>query len=313
MEIELITQNAVTEEQEEETFSLPIVFGRDRSQLPTTIDNQESSSIVLLDSQNLISRFHAIIKESENQVILEDKSSNGTFINNQRVYQESTTVHNGDVITIGNYSITIAWGMPPTVMTSSPSTILSSPPEIYSPTNKDYRASTIIFDPETDLVQPQGNITPTPSPAISSNSFPPADIFAEEKISVSALQKTNLPIKENTYLSIGGGLGSFVYTDHLRIAGVPTENIAVVGLNPIPYGRYERLLRNCQIFRYKRIRSGSDSCPDNLWGWPGYALREAWRELFLGHINEAFTCLCQVFAEPVFADTYTPIADNVFR
>ncbi|WP_446684758.1 FHA domain-containing protein [Cyanobacterium sp. IPPAS B-1200] len=313
MEIQLITQNAVTEEQEEETFSLPIVFGRDGSQLPTTIDNQESSSIVLLDSQNLISRFHAIIKESENQVILEDKSSNGTFINNQRVYQESTTVHNGDVITIGNYSITIAWGMPPTVITSSPSTILSSPPEIYSPTNKDYRASTIIFDPETDLVQPQGNITPTPTPVISSNSFPPADIFAEEKISVSALQKTNLPIKETTYLSIGGGLGSFVYTDHLRIAGVPTENIAVVGLNPIPYGRYERLLRNCQIFRYKRIRSGSDSCPDNLWGWPGYALREAWKELFLGHINEAFTCLWQVFAEPVFADTYTPIADNVFN
>ncbi|MBE9221961.1 hypothetical protein IQ215_04545, partial [Cyanobacterium stanieri LEGE 03274] len=154
---------------------------------------------------------------------------------------------------------------------------------------------------------------PNPSPPIPQNIFPPHEIFKEEKISLGALQKTSLPIKEVTYVSIGGGLGSFAYVDHLRIAGVPKEKIAVIGLNSLPYGRYERLLRNCQIFRYKRIRSGSDSCPDNLWGWPGYALREAWQELLSGHLNQAFTCLWQVFAEPVLADTYTPIADNVFH
>ncbi|MGY6529838.1 MAG: FHA domain-containing protein [Cyanobacterium sp.] len=312
MEIQLITQNPITEDQEQQSFTLPIVIGRDSNQLPNIIDNKESTPITLLDSQNLISRFHVIIKESNHQIVIEDRSSNGTFINTQRIYQESQPLNNGDVITIGNYSITITWGMPPTVIAPSPSTILNTNPPQKS-TSENHRASTIIFDPETDLIQPSLNVTASSTSSNPQNIFPPSDIFEEEKIFLSAVQKTNLPIKEVTYVSIGGGLGSFAYADHLRIAGVQGEKIAVVGLNPIPYGRYERLLRNCQIFRYKRIRSGSDSCPDNLWGWPGYALREAWHEFFSGNFNLAFTCLWQVFAEPVLADTYTPIADNVFN
>ncbi|MBE9221263.1 FHA domain-containing protein, partial [Cyanobacterium stanieri LEGE 03274] len=156
MEIQLITQNPITEEQEEQSFTLPIVIGRDQSQLPTIIDHLPSTPITLLDSENLISRFHAIIKESNQQIIIEDKSSNGSLINNQRIYQESQPLHNGDVITIGNYSITIAWGMPPTIIAQSPSTILNptSPPN--------YRASTIIFDPETDLIQTAPDTPPNP-------------------------------------------------------------------------------------------------------------------------------------------------------
>jgi len=312
MEIQLITENCVTEEQEEQTFSLPVIFGRDGSQLPDTIDQKQTNPIVLLDSQNLISRFHATIKESNHQIILEDKSSNGTLVNGEKIYQESRPLNNGDVIGIGNYSITILIGVPPTVIAQSPSTILNPQPEIYSaPQSVSRPPSTIIFDPETDVIQPQENIEPTPSPPESS--FPPRHIFQEEKVSLSALKKTNLPIKEVDYISVGGGLGSFVYTDYLRIAGVSADNIVVVGLNPIPYQRYERLLRNCQIFRYKRIRSGSDSCPDNLWGWPGYALREAWRGFLSGQIAKALGFLWQIFAEPVLADTYTPIADNVFK
>ncbi|MCH2247772.1 MAG: hypothetical protein MK111_24620, partial [Crocosphaera sp.] len=83
--------------------------------------------------------------------------------------------------------------------------------------------------------------------------------------------------------------------------------------NAVPYARYERLLNNCQIPRYKRIRSGSDSCPDNIWGWPGYAIREAWRDVFKGNLSAAFSYLWQVFAEPILADTYTPKADDVFK
>ena len=61
-------------------------------------------------------------------------------------------------------------------------------------------------------------------------------------------------------------MGSFVWVDMLRIAGVKPENIKVLSVQDKPYKRYESLLRNCQIPRYKRIRSGSDSCPDNIWG-----------------------------------------------
>jgi pSer/pThr/pTyr-binding forkhead associated (FHA) protein len=60
------------------------------------------------------------------------------------------------------------------------------------------------------------------------------------------------------------------------------------------------------------LRSGSDSCPDNLWGWPGYALREAWQEIRRGQYSWAFRHLWQVFAEPYFIETYTPKSGKVF-
>ena len=60
------------------------------------------------------------------------------------------------------------------------------------------------------------------------------------------------------------------------------------------------------------MRSNSDSCPDNIWGWPSYALREAWQDFFRGRILSSLRFLWQVFAEPTFAQTYTPKASNVF-
>ncbi len=60
------------------------------------------------------------------------------------------------------------------------------------------------------------------------------------------------------------------------------------------------------------MRSNSDSCPDNIWGWPSYALREAWHNLSKGQPNSTLKYLWQVFAEPTFAETYTPRAGNVF-
>ena len=313
MELQLITQNSVTEEQEQEIFSLPIVLGREMAQLPTEWENKNATPIVLFDASNQISRFHAVIKESNNQIIVEDKSSNGTIINNKKIIKQSQHIRDGDVIQIGNYSITVASLSIGTKISSGNSTIFNPNSQIVSASvqQQNIRSSTILFNPETDEIEHSPN-----SPVHSANpqtSFPPPEIFSDERVSVSALQRTNLPILESIYASLGGGLGSFVYVDHLRIAGVSSENIAVVGLNPVPYARYERLLNNCQIPRYKRIRSGSDSCPDNIWGWPGYAIREAWRDVFKGNVSAAFTYLWQVFGEPILADTYTPKADDVFK
>ena len=72
------------------------------------------------------------------------------------------------------------------------------------------------------------------------------------------------------------------------------------------------LCLNSQIPLYERLRSNSDSCPDNIWGWPSYALREAWRDFTKGQIKSAAKYLWQVFAEPTFAETYTPRSGNVF-
>jgi hypothetical protein len=65
----------------------------------------------------------------------------------------------------------------------------------------------------------------------------------------------------------------------LRGSGVRAEHIGVVGNYPTPHGRYQRLCVNSQIPAHERLRSNSDSCPDNIWGFPGYAAREAWRDL----------------------------------
>ncbi len=316
MEIQLITQNSITEEQEQEIFTLPLVFGREISQLPSQWKNENTTPVVLFDSSSQISRFHAVISASNGQFILEDKSSNGTIVNEQKIFKESRQITNGDIIKIGNYAITVVFLAPETqIISFGNSTIFNPDSSITSASNQQRktRPSTIIFNPETDEIEDQSSQS-TPLEVNTTRSFfPPPEIFNQEKVSLSSLYNTNLPVQEATYASLGGGLGSFVYMDYLRIAGVSAENIAVVGLNPIPYARYERLLRNCQIPRYKRIRSGSDSCPDNIWGWPGYAIREAWRDTFKGNIGGAFTYLWQVFAEPVMADTYTPKADDVFQ
>ena len=61
------------------------------------------------------------------------------------------------------------------------------------------------------------------------------------------------------------------------------------------------------------MRSNSESTPDNIWGTPGYAAREAWRSFFSGHVGHAMHILWQVFGEPIHAQTYTPLIGDVFR
>lgn len=123
---------------------------------------------------------------------------------------------------------------------------------------------------------------------------------------MQALHATGLPVDECDYLAVGAGLGSFIWTDLLRISGVRADKIVALGLEAEPYARYKRLCLNSQIPLYERLRSNSDSCPDNIWGWPSYALREAWHDITQGKPNSAFRYLWQVFAEPTFIETYTP-------
>jgi len=294
---------------EEQVLQLPVAIGREISQLPEVIDGLPASPLVLSQGNNQISRYHALIKEDNGQVILEDKSSNGTVVNGKKITKQREVISGQVFIEIGNYRIEAELEPEATVLlplNSEEEGNVATPN--FEPSG--IRSSTIIFNPETDLLEV--NVVNSPDPEESRISFPPSQIFSQQYVSMSALRSTGLPIEETEYVSLGGGMGSFVWVDTLRISGVAAEDIAVIGLQPLPYGRYDRLLQNCQIYRYKRIRSGSDSCPDNIWGWPGYALREAWRDTFAGKINLALGYLWQVFAEPVFADTYTPKAGNVF-
>ena len=136
--------------------------------------------------------------------------------------------------------------------------------------------------------------------------------FTDERlVSVKDLHKQGL-VKEMRYLSVGGGVGSFIWIDHLLIYGASPEDVWSIGNNPVPYGRYKELCGNSQIPDHERLRSNSDSCPDNIWGWPGYAGREIARFLSRGRIDKALKMFWQIFNEPV-TQTYTPKAGNVFK
>lgn len=124
------------------------------------------------------------------------------------------------------------------------------------------------------------------------------------------LAEAGIPMVDVPFVTVGGGIGSFIMTDYLRIAGMPTTSIAALGVNPEPWTTYEYLTRVSQIPRGERLRSDSGSCPDNIWGFPSYAVREAGREKGLAN---KLSPLWNVFSEPIFTDYYTPRAGQVFE
>jgi hypothetical protein len=114
-----------------------------------------------------------------------------------------------------------------------------------------------------------------------------------------------IPIIDVPLVTVGGGFGSFVLVDYLRIAGVSPQSIKVLTNVDRPYETYAYLCNNSQIPGHERLRSDSGSTPDNIWGFPAYALREAWKD-------KTIKPLYNVFVEPVLADFWTPRAGDVF-
>ncbi|HAZ48915.1 MAG TPA: hypothetical protein DCZ55_31805, partial [Cyanobacteria bacterium UBA11371] len=272
-------EDPATGERHEPLLCVPIALGRDFKSMPTQANGNRVSQLVLNSSE--VSRFHALIDEDRGGlVIIDQNSSNGIFVNGQR--QKRITISNGDVVQIGPYQISIA-------LTASGATNGAATIEI--PRSEEEAGSKEF--------------------SASSPSFPPS-VFEAQQVSVQDLHATGLPVDEADYVAVGAGLGSFAWVDLLRIHGAKPSQIVALGLYEKPYGHYQKLCRNSQIFPHERLRSNSDSCPDNIWGWPSYALREAWRELIKGQIKTALGLLWQVFAEPAFAQTYTPRSGNVF-
>ncbi|ULE32025.1 hypothetical protein [Mycobacterium sp. IDR2000157661] len=131
------------------------------------------------------------------------------------------------------------------------------------------------------------------------------DVWADDMVAAAGI-----PIVDVPFVTVGGGIGSFVTFDTLRIYGVPASAIAVLGPEAIPWASYEYLTRVSQIPRNERIRSDSSSTPDNIWGFPSYAVREAFSAKSLSGF---LTPLWGVLVEPIFANYYTPTAGQVFE
>lgn len=292
-----------TQEQREPVLTLPVAFGRFLDQMPAMIQGQLVSRMVLLHPR--VSRYHAVIEWVDNQLILTDQNtSNGTFVNGFRQQRCELTV--GDRIQLGEVLIQVQ---------QAPNAQSAQPPTSYS-------AKTVYPDSPASSapsLPPQHEPSPIPRAApvnsTPQSNFPPASFRDSQVVAIQSLSQGGYFTPgqdEVSYAALGAGLGSYIWVDYLRICGVKPYQIIALGTQDKPYAKYKQLCLNSQIPLHERLRSNSDSCPDNIWGWPSYAVREAWHAFQQGQTSKAGELLWQVFAEPTFAETYTPRADNVF-
>ena len=135
------------------------------------------------------------------------------------------------------------------------------------------------------------------------------ELLAANEWTEAMLTAAGIPIVQVPFVTIGAGIGSFVTMDYLRIAGVPKDQIKVLGNNDVPWSTYEYLTRNSQIPRTERLRSDSASTPDNIWGFPSYAVREA---LAGKTLKDKLFPLWNVATEPILSNYYTPKAGQAF-
>lgn len=151
-------------------------------------------------------------------------------------------------------------------------------------------------------------------PRVDANRAPAGDL-TEEMLEQpmwtdQMLASAGIPVVDVPFVSLGGGMGSFVMVDYLRISGVPKENIRVLSAIDKPWSTYQHLTTVSQIPPGERLRSDSGSCPDNIWGFPSYAVREAFGNL--PNPVKFLDPLWNVLTEPILCNYFTPKAGQVF-
>jgi pSer/pThr/pTyr-binding forkhead associated (FHA) protein len=298
-----------------------------------------SSTCRLVLNDQKVSRQHAKIVVSGNTITIEDTGSrNGTYVNGEGVSRAD--LNGGDHIRLGDTIIRIISTTPaPGVTAVTPSapegeqtqvpgaadqTQVTPAVQTQAPAPSPEQTvvvaasseGTIVVEPRTRdpsatlVLEPAAPPEPEPERV---RGIVPDDILRKPVISEQELIDNGVEVKVAEFAALGGGIGSFVWVDVLRNSGVPTSEILVASNDEKPYGRYRRLVQNSQIPDHERLRSNSDSCPDCIWGFPGYAVREIWRELWRGNIPLALKVAWQIFGEPTLAPTFTPRTEDVWR
>src|ERR1700716_1859152 len=80
----------------------------------------------------------------------------------------------------------------------------------------------------------------------------------------AAVDAAGLEVRDVPFVTVGGGLASFALVDFLRIAGVPSGDIAVVSPQRGPHDNWRYLVRTSQIPDDDPLRSDSMSRIDNI-------------------------------------------------
>lgn len=244
-----------------------------------SVGKQDSCDVPL--SGDAVSRTHlSLVMTAEDIRVRDENSTNGTYVNGTRIDEQVLAI--GDQISIPGWILEL----------------LDAPRTAAGAT----RIAGIEVDPGlvSRLV-----MTDDDAPPPVRRGFPAMEFDGKEMVTVEVLRASGHPVSETRFCAVGGGLGSFVWVDHLRCYGVAATDIAVIGTEPVCYETYKRYCKNSQIPDHERLRSNSLSRPDSIWGFPGYALREVPRGGFKGVV--------QVFGEPALTESYTPRAGDVFE
>ncbi len=278
--------------------------------LPVTFGRIEENAVVL--NSNRVSRHHATLRADAGRIVLQDhQSTNGTFFNEERITE--VQLPSGSSFQIGPFHFTVK-EVPAAAVQAAQTTVSRQSLEKSAIFSQSFLGrfagvpvgeSALVFSHEGKLL-PEAAKEPVEEPL-------PLGGMRQPIIPINEIRRSGLPVLETTYLAVGGGIGSFTWVDHLRIFGVPANQIVALGLEPRPMGRYSRLCGNSQIPLHERLRSNSDSCPDNIWGWPSYGLREIWHSMGKGEMGNAWWVAKHVFGEPSLTYTYTPRSGDVFR
>jgi hypothetical protein len=104
MYVQLMWEDPETGELQQPLLVAPIAIGRETDQLPEQIGGQKVSRLELASKE--ISRYHALITVTNQQMYITDQSSNGTFLNGQPIRPGIQPLSTKDTLRIGPYKMT---------------------------------------------------------------------------------------------------------------------------------------------------------------------------------------------------------------
>lgn len=99
-----LRQELDSNEETEHTYPTPLAIGRTRESLPNTYQGELVSPLILDNKK--VSRNHAIIYEVDGMIYIEDQSTNGVFVNQERIHRKHR-LQTSDRITIGDCIFTV--------------------------------------------------------------------------------------------------------------------------------------------------------------------------------------------------------------
>ncbi|MBD0343762.1 MAG: FHA domain-containing protein [Coleofasciculus sp. Co-bin14] len=104
MYVQLMWEDPETGELQQPLLVAPIAIGRETDQLPEQVGGQKVSRLELGSKE--ISRYHALITVTNQQMYITDQSSNGTFLNGQPIRPGIQPLSTKDTLRIGPYKMT---------------------------------------------------------------------------------------------------------------------------------------------------------------------------------------------------------------